>query len=136
MIKYTSIIDDITKEIIEEVPTISMNTDKNFEKIWLGHIVDALDMIGNQKIKVILHMMKHRTKSNNMFLGTQREIAKDTGVSLKTVNFTIKALKEANFLQEVRSGNYQLNPDFIFKGQSGNRMRIMLEYNKIGDEDK
>ena len=134
MIKNTDIIDDSTGEI-ESVPTIVMDTDKNFEKIWLGHIIDALDMIGNQKIKIILHMMHYRAKSNNIFIGSQRKIAKDTQTSPTTVSTTIKSLKEVNFLTEVQAGVYQLNPDFIFKGQKGNRMRVLLEYNRLEDEE-
>jgi hypothetical protein len=39
---------------IEEHQVIQMtNTDFNFDKIWLGHILETLDMIGNQKIKVL-----------------------------------------------------------------------------------
>ena len=130
--EYTN---NITGEV-ETFDVISRNGDFNFEKIWLGHLIEALDMIGNQKIKVILHMMKHREKANNIFLSNQRKIAKDTGVSIQTVSRTIRALKEVNFIQEVQSGAYQLNPNMIFKGQKGNRMKILLEYNSTDKQVK
>ena len=133
IVKQKEYIDRETGEV-ETFEVMSRQGDFNFEKIWIGHIVDTLDLIGNQKITVILHIMSKRNKTTNEFGGTQREIAKDTGVSLKTVNLTIKALREANFLQPVRIGTYLINPDFIFKGQKGNRMRVILEYNNIGDK--
>lgn len=130
IIENKRFIDEETGEITE-FSIMQQNGDFNFEKIWLGHLMQTLDIIGNQKIKVITHIISNRIKSNNMFIGSQREIAQDIGVSLKTVSLTIQALKEAGFLKEIKKGLYQVNPDYIFKGAKGNRMNIVLQYNNI-----
>src|SRR5699024_10883932 len=33
--------------------------DANFHKIWLGHMLESLDMIGNQKIRVAMFIMEN-----------------------------------------------------------------------------
>ena len=121
---------------VETFDVMQQNGDFNFEKIWLGHLMQTLDMIGNQKIKVITYILTNRAKSNNIFIGSQRDIAKATGISLRTISMTIKALKEVDFIQEIKAGVYQINPDCIFKGHKGQRMNIVLQYNKIDKKKK
>src|SRR5699024_11795486 len=38
--------------------------DANFHKIWLGHMLESLDMIGNQKIRVAMFIMENINKEN------------------------------------------------------------------------
>jgi 5,10-methylene-tetrahydrofolate dehydrogenase/methenyl tetrahydrofolate cyclohydrolase len=123
-------IDEETGEI-EEMQVIEVEErDANFHKLWLAHIVESLDMIGNQKIKVLTFIMNNLNKENQ-FIMTQRKMAEKTGIAVGTINATIKALQEADFLRKINSGAYQVNPQVIFKGGKNDRMNVLLQYRDI-----
>lgn len=123
-VKY---VNQVTGEV-EDFQVIQMeDRDFNFHKLWLGHIVSSLDMIGNEKIKVLTYMME-TANADNMIINTQRNIAHEVGVSIPTVNATIKALISSNLIRMVQQGVYILNPDVLFKGGHKNRMNVLLQY--------
>ena len=127
------VVDPKTKEP-RYVDVVKMtDADFNFEKIWLTHLLTALDMIGNKKVELLSFMLSNRDYDNRVF-GTQRAIAKATGLSLHTVSSTLKALESADALKRVQSGLYQLNPDLVFKGGHSARMSVLLEYSKIDEQ--
>ena len=103
--------------------------DFNFDKLWLGHILDSLDVIGNQKIKVLNWLLANKD-TQNQIIGTQRIIAEKTNVSVPTVNQTIQMLERSNLLKKVQTGVYLLNPEIVFKGSHQKRMSILLRYTK------
>ena len=113
-----------TFNVIEE-----HDQDFNFEKIWLGHLLESLSVLGNAKIKVLNYLLANKN-SDNQIIGTQRVIAKGVGVSLPVVNETIQRLVEANAIKKVSSGVLMLNPEIIFKGKHKKRMNILLKYTK------
>jgi hypothetical protein len=114
-----------------EVHTMQVTTiedrDANFHKIWLGHMLESLDMIGNQKIRVAMFILNNINKDNE-FIMTYRVIADKTGISLQTITETMKALQDSNFIKKIRNGYYRLNPEVIFKGGKNNRMEILIRY--------
>ena len=113
---------------VEDFQVISMeDRDFNFHKLWLGHIIMSLDLIGNEKIKVLTYLLESANR-DNIILGTQRGIAQAVGVSVPTVNATLKALTESNLLKKNQSGVYILNPDVIFKGTHLSRLNVLLQY--------
>lgn len=117
-----------TKEV-ENFEVIQMeDRDFNFEKIWLAHILEAIDSIGNKKLRVVRYLLENRSKNNNIILGTIRSIAKDCGVGTQCVQTTIAALIESNFMTRIQQGAYQINPAIIFKGRSKSRMNILYQY--------
>ena len=129
---------------IKEMQVISVEErDCNFHKLWLGHIIESLDMIGNQKINLCLWILENLNR-DNMLLYTYRQMADKTGISLDTVRLTMKALIESNFLTRHNSGCYIVNPDVIFKGGKTDRMNVLIQYrdakkvdnNKIDEEKK
>ena len=101
--------------------------DANFHKIWLGHIIQSLDLIGNQKIRLANFILANLDRENKLVM-TQRKIAEKSGISIGTIISTMKALQEGNFLTKINSGAYQVNPDIIFKGGRNDRMNILLQY--------
>ncbi len=109
-------------------------TDFNFEKLWLGHLLESLDIIGNKKIKVMNWLLKHRD-SENKVIATQRKIASSAGVSLTVVNQTIHAMVEVQALKQVQSGVLMLNPNLLFKGGASKRMNVLLKYNQVEEVD-
>lgn len=105
------------------------SSDTNFSKIWVAHIANALDLLGNKKVKVISYIIQKMNPSNNMLDRTQQEIADDLGISRTTVNRTMKALEEAEFITS-RYGVTYVNPDAIFSGKHPRRMHVLYTYEK------
>lgn len=124
-----------TGEVEEMQVTNIEERDANFHKLWLGHIIDALDLVGNKKLKVVTFIMQNLT-SENLFLMTQRELSEKLGVSLQTIQATIRALQEADFLKIIRNGTYQVNPDVIFKGGKGQRLNVLIKYKDLNIKAK
>lgn len=108
--------------------------DANFHKLWLGHIMQTLDIIGNQKIRVVNYILEN-INSENLFVGTQRAIAENIEASTKTVNVTIKALIDSDFMTFVQDGVYRVNPNVIFKGSKNKRMNILYKYHDSREEE-
>lgn len=126
-------VDSLTGEV-ETMQVISIEErDFNFHKIWLKSILSTFDLIGNKKVKLAMWIIDH-LDSENKLIGTQRAIANQAGCSLFTVNETMRALQEADFLQKINSGAYRINPDIIFKGSRTNRMNVLFEYRKEADK--
>lgn len=129
-----------TGELEEMQVTSLQDRDFNFTKVWLNSILQTLDMLGNQKTKVAYHIIDNLNKENQ-YIGTQRQIAERTGISIKTVSVTVKALLNADFLRIVNSGVYCVNPDVLFKGSRSARLNVLQQYNtveqsQISDEEK
>lgn len=119
---------------LNEMHVISIEErDANFHKIWLGHIVQALDLIGNQKIKVVNYILTN-LNSDNLFIKTQRDVAEELKISYRTVALTFKALQAADFMRQPKRGIYQINPNVIFKGGKEKRLNILLQYQAL-DKD-
>src|SRR5699024_11341957 len=94
-------------------------------KIWLGQMLESINMIGNQKIRVAMFIMENINKENALIM-TYRVIAEKTNTSLQTVSETMKALQESNLLSKIRNGYYRVNTDVIFKGGRNDRMNVLL----------
>lgn len=119
-----------TFNVIEE-----KDQDFNFEKIWLGHLLTSLDIIGNKKMLVLNWLLANKD-SENKIIGTQRVIAEKAKVSLPVVNETIKALVNANAIKKMQTGVFMLNPELVFKGRHSKRMNILLRYTEIETIDQ
>jgi len=120
--------------IVSEMNVIEMeDRDANFQKLWLGHILEAVELAGNKKMAVIMWLLKNRD-INNTIIASQRSIAKDCEVSIPLVNETIQILKATHFLRALQQGVYILNPDAVFQGGKGARMNVLLTYTKAEDE--
>lgn len=124
-----------TGELCEMNVVTVEERDANFHKIWLGHIIQALEMIGNQKIKVLTFILDNLDKENQLIM-TQRKIAEKSGVSYPVVSATLKALQDADLVDKINSGAYKVNPEKIFKGGHNDRMRVLFDYRNIKNENE
>lgn len=129
---YKILVDPETDETYPMQMNVMEDRDFNFHKVWLQHLVNSLDSISNQKLRLAFWIIDHLDRENQLIM-TQRAIADATNMSTKTVNTTLKALCEAPegspaFLQRINSGAYRVNPEVIFKGSHSNRMGICYEY--------
>ena len=107
--------------------------DANFHKLWLGHILNSIDLIGNQKTRLAFWILNH-LDSNNLLIMTQRQIANKTGIARGTINATLRALIDSSFLIMRQAGVYQVNPDVLFKGGKKARMSVLLQYHDAAAE--
>lgn len=122
-----------TKELIDpdtgEVYPMQINQiedrDFNFHKLWLRNFIYGLENITNQKMTVAFWIIENLDE-NNLLIATQRRIARETGISLSTVSYTMTALQEGDtpFLTQIQQGVYRVNPEIIFKGSHPKRMGI------------
>ena len=110
---YKILVDPETGETYPMQMNVMEDRDFNFHKVWLQHLVNSLDSISNQKLRLAFWIIDHLDRENQLIM-TQRAIADATNMSTKTVNTTLKALCEA--------------PEVIFKGSHSNRMGICYEY--------
>ena len=129
---YKILVDPETGETYPMQMNVMEDRDFNFHKVWLQHLVNSLDSISNQKLRLAFWIIDHLDRENQLIM-TQRAIADATNMSTKSVNTTLKALCEAPegspaFLQRINSGAYRVNPEVIFKGSHSNRMGICYEY--------
>ena len=114
---------------LEDFQVVSItDRDFNFHKIWLTHIINSLDLIGNQKTRLAFWILDNLNKENQLTM-TYRQISKKTGISYQTVNATMSALISCDFLQRINQGVYRVNPDVIWKGSNSARMNVVYQYN-------
>ncbi len=107
--------------------------DFNFHKVWLQHILNSIDLIGNKKTKLAFWIVENLNKENQ-FIMTYRKIVEKTGFSIDTVKLTMTALIESNFLVRVQAGVYMVNPDVLFKGGKSDRANILIQYHEAKHE--
>ena len=132
LLKSIEIIEYIDEESgeVEEMQHITLqDKDFNFEKIWLMHLFQSLQALGNKKLIVALYLMSIRDK-DNMIYKTYEEMRQDILISRGTIIETIKILENEDFIKKIRNGKYQINPNIIFKGDNKKRMNVMMTYQK------
>lgn len=128
-IRAKTYVDTETGEVVPFQEVSVEDRDFNFHKVWLQHLVNSLDSISNQKLRLAFWIIDNLNKENQLVM-TQRQIAEKSGMSLKTVSRTMQALQEGSpaFLQRINGGAYMINPDVIWKGSHSNRMGIVFDY--------
>ncbi|WP_323086153.1 replication/maintenance protein RepL [Providencia alcalifaciens] len=123
-------LDQSTGELVDMNVVQMEDADFNFEKIWLGHILQALDCMGSKKIKVVTWLLDNKN-SENTVIATQRDISEQCNVSLPIVTETLKILQAGDVLKMKQNGVYMLNPNVIFKGDKNKRLNILFTYNSL-----
>lgn len=118
---------------VQDMQVVSIEErDANFHKIWLEHIIQSMDIIGNQKIRLAFWLLDEMNSDNQITM-TLRQMAQKSGISLDTVRRTIKALMDSDFLVRYNTGVYQVNPEVIFKGGKTNRMNVLIQYKNTSE---
>jgi hypothetical protein len=121
------LIDSETGEIIEAQTIVKTAGDAGFHKIWLHHILEAVDEVGNAKMRVLMWLLT-KANSQNQVLATYKEMAEACGCTPKTVQRLMTALKAANVITETRRSVWRLNPDVVFRGDHNKRMAVLIKY--------
>jgi len=100
---------------------------KGWRRVVLSDMLTILDQIGNKKIKVLEFLIDNMNTNNEINL-TQREINEATGISLHTINETMKALTEANIIKKHKR-MYVLNTFIIgAKGSKEKNSMLCINY--------
>ena len=107
-----------TGEIIEAqtlTKEVKGDVDVGFEKLWVGHILEAVDEVGNAKMKV-LFLAHSQQGPREHGQGDSDDIAAKTGSSRSTVARLMASLRKANVVRLEHGGRWMLNPAVVFKG--------------------
>lgn len=120
-------LDPNTGEMVPMVVTTVEERDFNFTKLWLQSFLPQLRLIGNKKIDVCMWIIDNLNKDNQL-IGTYRQIAKGSGISLETVRATMERLIESDFLRRINNGCYMVNPDIMFKGSKTARDNALFQF--------
>lgn len=123
---------------VEQFQVVSIEErDANFSKIWLSHILEAVDELGNAKMRVLMHLIANRNPTTNLIVQTYKEIAEACDVNVETVSRTVKKLLEHDIIRKKAGtrGVLFLNPSVVFKGSINGRMKVLLEYKEWKQSD-
>ncbi len=126
-----------TGEIIEAqtlAREVKGDVDVGFEKLWVGHILEAVQEVGNAKMQVLFWLIRNKDKSN-VVRGSVTEIAEKIGVGRATVARLMTALRRANVVQLEYGGRWLLNPAVVFKGSHSRRMNVLIRYRSMEQRD-
>lgn len=106
-------------------------TDKNFYKIYFPYFTRYLDGIINQKMKLVLWLIRHMSIENELKY-TYREIAKLSGISYQTVAETMKTLIEKDFMRRTKDEKtFMVNPRAVFRGRIDKKMGALKAYDEL-----
>jgi DNA-binding transcriptional ArsR family regulator len=126
-----------TGEIIE-AQTLSRevkgDVDVGFHKLWIGHILETIDEVGNAKVKVLFWLMRNMD-GGNMVKATVRQIAERSGVGEATVKRLMAALRKADVVRLEYGGRWILNPAVAFKGGHSRRMNVLIRYKSMEQQE-
>ena len=127
------LVDPETGEIFE-VEQITKRTygQKHFWKIYLSDFLQLLGLAESKQIDVIIHILENTNSSNNTFIGTDKQIAKNANVSEPTIAKIMKKLQEKQFIKKVQNGVWQISADIMMKGNE-HKKQLLLNYY---DEEK
>jgi DNA-binding Lrp family transcriptional regulator len=120
---------NVTTGTIEEFQVMNIEEkDANFQKIWLGHIMHAIEELSNAKMKVVMHLLHESRRLDNIIISSNQKLADTLGISRKTVSEVINALEKNDVICRPQKCVIMMNPDVIFKGSMGKRMNLLLRY--------
>lgn len=100
---------------------------KQFWKVYLLDFLQVLGILDSKQIDVLIYILENTNASNNTFIGSQRNIADKTKVSLQTVSKILVKLQENGFVKKIQNGVYQVSPNILMKG-SEHKKSILLNY--------
>ena len=126
-----------TGEIIEAqtlTKGVQGDVDVGFEKLWVGHILETVEEVGNAKMKVLFWLIRNKDRRNMIYAGVN-EIAEKTGVGRATVARLMSSLRKANVVRLEYGGRWMLNPAIVFKGSHAKRMNVLIRYHSMEQQE-
>ena len=137
----TRTIDKDTGEVVEIQQRVKRRVERDkFAMIYLKDISSILDLGTKGEYKVLLALLprsNYNTNEVRIMKDVKTDIAKETNLSLNSVNKAVKNLNSKEIIirkkhegEEIR-GVYILNPTYFFKGEDMERAKVfkmVLEY--------
>ena len=114
----TILVDQITKRVYGT---------KAFWKVYLMDFLMVLGIIDSKQLDVFIYIVEHTDPSQNLFIGTYKDIARDCNVSEPTISKIMKKLRANNFIRMRHRGVWYVNPNILMKGNDTKR-QILLSY--------
>lgn len=118
---------DTGEEIIVDQISKRVYGSKQFWKCYLMDFLTVLGIIDSKQLDIFIYIVENTDQARNLFIGTQRDIAKNTNSSIQTVSTIIKKLIDNNFIVKKQNGVYMVNPNLLMKGNDHKR-QILLSY--------
>ena len=116
-----------------EIDLLQIKDGGSWRKIYAKEFCSMLGIIGKGQIKAFSYMLSI-ADTKNKIEGTQSELAKKSGVSLKTINTLISNMKEKGYMKEIRSGMYMLYPKTTHYGNVGNKISMLKVWDNLEND--
>jgi len=101
---------------------------KNFIKVYLADLLQVLGLLESKPLDIFCYIVDNTNFSNNVFLGTYKKIAKDTGTSEPTIAKVMKKLQEGGYIKKIQSGAWLVNPSIMVKGNDFKQKGLIIQY--------
>ncbi len=100
---------------------------KQFWKLYLFDFLHVLGVLEYKQVDVFIYILENTDPSNNLFIGTYRNIADACKVSPNTVFRVMKKLIQQQFIKKQHNGVWQINPNIVMKG-SEHKKSLLINY--------
>ena len=118
------LVDQITKRVYGT---------KSFWKVYLMDFLSVLGIIDSKQLDVFIHICENTNQSNNLFIGTYKDIAEACKVSQPTIAKIVKKLVANNFIRRKQNGVWYVNPNILMRGNDTKRQILLSYYNSAAD---
>ena len=118
-----------TGDIIDVDAFMKETTPANWEKTYVKQICEFIEC-GSSKSVEFLSFLLGKKDSNNMIIGSQRNLSSESGIGLSVVSRTLPALEKASLIRMPQNGCYMLSPRVLSRG---NRASIFILSQKWKD---
>lgn len=106
----------------------------HFYRVWLSDLLYHLNLISNSRQMDVLFYILDNVNSDNIFIGTNRDIAVKTKASTKTVNAILKKMVKNDLMTVVQRGVYMIKPTLLMKGDNIKKRKLTIEYEDLGEK--
>ncbi len=103
-----------------------------FEITYLAYFIDLFDKLGGKKYVVFKYIIENKSADNTLII-TVRELAEKTGTSTRTVQDTLKLLREAGLIK-CRTGAIMLVPKLAHRGSDRREAYLMQKFEVFSDD--
>ncbi|MGU8578274.1 replication/maintenance protein RepL, partial [Clostridium perfringens] len=100
---------------------------------YLSAIINLIESLGNRKMQVVKYILENMDKSTNTLIITNRELARESKVSLDTVSKTLLILKKAKIIT-TRTGAIMISPELVHKGNQSKEQYLLTKFQEFEEE--
>lgn len=128
-----AIVSKTTGQVIVDSPDLTAILKKTYgqKAFWKVYMADLIQVIlgsmDYKQLDVLMYISLNTQPSTNLFIGTQRQVAKACDCSLETVRKLFKRLQDNEYLKIKQNGVYMVNPMLVMKGNIAKK-NILLQY--------